>query len=130
MALPVRREATFADLYTVPEGYNAELVDGEIVLMSPTGGRPHRASLRLASSLLTHEESTHTGYAYGDGIAFKVDQPRKRSFGPDAAFHRLPPDTMRFVIGAPLFAVEIRSENDYGLRADRAIAGKRAEYFA
>src|SRR5262245_38053578 len=108
MATPKRREATIEDLYNVPEGYNAELVNGEIVLMSPTGGRPHRASLRLASSLLLHEDRTNTGYAYGDGIQFIVNLPGRRSFGPDAAFHTLPPITMGFVEGAPLFAVEVR----------------------
>jgi Uma2 family endonuclease len=37
---------------------------------------------------------------------------------------------MRFAEGAPIFAVEIRSENDCGLAAERAIAAKRADYFA
>ena len=32
--------------------------------------------------------------------------------------------------GAPLFAIEVRSPGDYGLRAERSIASKRAEYFA
>lgn len=131
MATPARREATIEDLYNVPEGYNAELVDGEIVLMSPTGGIAHRASLRLATSLLAHEDRTHTGYAYGDGIAFVIaTKPRKRSFGPDAAWHELPPNDTKFVNGAPLFAAEIRSETDYGPAAERRIASKRNDYFA
>ena len=37
---------------------------------------------------------------------------------------------MRFIVGAPDFAVEVRSENDYGPAAERAIARKRADYFA
>lgn len=131
MATPARREATIEDLYDVPEGYNAELVDGEIVLMSPTGGIAHRASLRLANSLLAHEDRTHLGYAYGDGIAFVIaTKPKKRSFGPDAAWHRLPPTDIKFVNGAPLFAAEIRSETDYGPAAERRMARKRADYFA
>jgi Uma2 family endonuclease len=36
---------------------------------------------------------------------------------------------MRFLDGAPLFAVEVRSENDYGPKAEREIAAKRADYF-
>jgi Uma2 family endonuclease len=130
MATSKRREATIEDLYNVPEGYNAELIDGEIVLMSPTGEKPNRASLRLAASLLAHEDRTHTGYAYSDGIAFVVNLPRKRSLGPDAAFHSEPPTGMKFAQGAPLFAAEIRSANDYGPAAERAITRKRAEYFA
>jgi Uma2 family endonuclease len=37
---------------------------------------------------------------------------------------------MRFAEGAPVFAVEVRSENDYGPAAQRAMAQKRADYFA
>jgi Uma2 family endonuclease len=37
---------------------------------------------------------------------------------------------MRFAEGAPIFAVEVRSENDYGPSAERAMAEKRADYFA
>src|SRR6266702_3482467 len=36
----------------------------------------------------------------------------------------------RLCEGAPVFAVEVRSENDYGLAAERAMAEKRADYFA
>lgn len=37
---------------------------------------------------------------------------------------------MKFYEGAPVFAVEVRSENDYGPAAEAAIAEKRAYYFA
>jgi Uma2 family endonuclease len=37
---------------------------------------------------------------------------------------------MRFLEGAPIFAVEVRSEYDYGPAAERAMAQKRADYFA
>jgi len=37
---------------------------------------------------------------------------------------------MRFPEGAPIFAVEVRSENDYGPAAERAMQTKRADYFA
>ena len=36
---------------------------------------------------------------------------------------------MRFLEGAPTFAVEVRSENDYGDAAEAAMAAKRADYF-
>jgi Uma2 family endonuclease len=32
--------------------------------------------------------------------------------------------------GAPIFAVEVRSENDYGEKAEKAIKQKRDDYFA
>ena len=37
---------------------------------------------------------------------------------------------MKFLEGAPIFAVEVRSEHDYGPNAERAIAQKRSDYFA
>jgi Uma2 family endonuclease len=32
--------------------------------------------------------------------------------------------------GAPVFAVEVRGENDYGAKAEEAMAAKRSDYFA
>jgi len=37
---------------------------------------------------------------------------------------------MRFVSGAPVFAVEVRSAHDYGATADREYTEKRCDYFA
>ena len=41
----------------------------------------------------------------------------------------LPANLMGFVEGAPTFAVEVRSEHDYGPAMDREYADKRADYF-
>jgi Uma2 family endonuclease len=37
---------------------------------------------------------------------------------------------MRFLEGSPVFAVEVRSVNDYGPAAEQVMAKKRADYFA
>ena len=52
------------------------------------------------------------------------------SFSPDAAYHTGPRTGMRFLEGAPVFAVEVRIEHDYGPRAERAMKAKRADYFS
>jgi Uma2 family endonuclease len=122
--------ATIDDLYRVLEHGKAEIVNGELVLMSPTGALPSRAGGRIYASLLRHEDTRGGGLAYPDNAAFIVDLPHRRSFSPDAAFHRGTEPTMKFVEGAPVFAVEVRSEGDYGPRAEDAIAEKRADYFA
>jgi len=67
--------------------------------------------------------------ALPDNVGFVVDLPGRRSFSPDAAF-ATQPVTDNFVDGAPLFAVEVRSQDDYGQAAERTIAEKRADYFA
>jgi Uma2 family endonuclease len=121
-------QATIADLEKVRE--KAELVNGEVVVMSPTGALPNRAAGNIYLSLRKHEPRAGGGFAYTDNAAFVVDLPRRKSFSPDASFHRGAQPTMKFVQGAPAFAAEVRSEGDYGEAAERAMAEKRADYFA
>lgn len=120
--------AAIEDLYKV-EG-KAELLHGEIVLMSPTGGKPGRASLEIAMSLRMHERQYGGGYAFPNNVAFAVKLPHRESFSPDASWYVGAPPDMRFPQGAPVFAVEVRSEFDYGPAAERDITAKRADYFA
>ncbi len=124
-----KTEARVEDLYSVPEHGKAEIVDGELVLMSPTGALPNRAAGAIYLSLRLYERKAGRGFAYTDNIAFIVNLPRRKSFSPDAAFHPGLP-TMKFIQGAPLFAAEVRSEGDYGEAAEKAMARKRADYFA
>ena len=126
--MSTKTRATIEDLYKV-EG-KAELVNGEIIEMPPAGDDPNRASLRVATRLLAHEERTGTGRAYTDGAGFRVSLPHRESFSPDAAYHIGYHTGMRFLEGAPVFAVEVRSENDYGPAAEGAMQDKRADYFA
>jgi Uma2 family endonuclease len=123
-----RSRATIEDLYKV-EG-KAELVNGEIVEMPPSGDDPNRASVSITMSLRQYERHTGQGWAYGDGAGFTVHLPHRASFSPDAAYHLGPRTGMRFLEGAPIFAVEVRSEHDYGPGAERAMREKRADYFA
>ena len=121
-------EATIEDLYKV-EG-KAELVNGEIILMSPTGRHPGYASDAILVSLFQYSKRHRVGIAVGDNKAFVVNLPHRKSFSPDAAFDINPDTGMKFYKGAPVFAVEVRSEGDYGPRAERQMAQKRADYFA
>lgn len=123
-------QATIEDLYHVPENGKAEIVNGELILMSPTGFWPIRASGAIYRSLYNHERKTRSGYAVPDNAGFIVDLPNRRSFSPDAAWYTGRPTRMRFMEGAPIFAVEIRSEGDYGPLAERRLAQKRRDYFA
>jgi Uma2 family endonuclease len=125
-----RTRATIDDLYRVPENGKAELVDGEIVLMAPTGGVPGRAGGEIYISLRECERRTGRGYAFPDNVGFVVDLPHRGSFSPDAAFHPGPLQGGRFLDSAPVFAAEVRSETDYGEKAEREMAEKRADYFA
>jgi Uma2 family endonuclease len=122
-----RTAATIEDLYRVPG--KAELVGGEIVMMSPTGGLPGYAGGEIHASLREYARRTKRGYAIGDNVGFVVDLPNRQSFCPDVAYYIGLLD-MKFVEGAPRFAAEVRSEGDYGPAAEREMADKRADYFA
>ncbi|MDQ3848327.1 MAG: Uma2 family endonuclease, partial [Thermoproteota archaeon] len=56
--------------------------------------------------------------------------PHRRSFSPDAAFYVGKLKGGQFLDGAPVFAAEVRSEGDYGAKAEREMAAKRTDYFA
>ncbi len=124
--------ATVDDLYRVPENGKAELINGELVRMSPTGARPGRASMKIATSLSLHEEKRGGGYAIPDNVGFLVNLPGRQSFSPDAAWYAgpLPVGELDFLPDAPTFAAEVRSKDDYGPKAERKIAQKIADYFA
>jgi Uma2 family endonuclease len=126
--MSTKTEATIEDLYRV--NGKAEIVNGEIIKMSPTGRRPSYAAREIFLSLHEYERRTKRGYAVTDGAGFTVKLPNRKSFCPDAAFYVGDIDSMKFFEGAPVFAVEVRSEGDYGARAEQAMARKRADYFA
>ncbi|MEW6130462.1 MAG: Uma2 family endonuclease [Acidobacteriota bacterium] len=121
-------KATIEDLYEEPG--KAELIDGEIQKFMPTGDRPARASGAIYVSLYLYERQTGLGRAYPDNTGFIVDLPNRESFSPDAAWFVGEPSGMKFLDGAPAFAVEVRSEHDYGAKAEREMAEKRRDYFA
>jgi Uma2 family endonuclease len=80
--------------------------------------------------LSIHEQAKGGGYAFGDNVGFIVDLPNRNSFSPDAAWYTGNLEGMKFLQGAPALAVEVRSENDYGPKAERDLAEKRRDYFA
>lgn len=123
--------ATINDLCKVKG--KAELIGGRIVKYMATGFRPNRVAGRIYISLDLHTQKTGTGNIGIDSLGFAVPQlpSGRESFSPDASYFEnpLPPNPMRFIEGPPTFAVEVRSENDYGDAADREYEAKRADYF-
>ncbi|MDQ3817000.1 MAG: Uma2 family endonuclease [Acidobacteriota bacterium] len=122
--------ATIEDLYKVPGDAKAEIINGEIHLMSPTGDLPNRAAGAIYISLRQYESKVKNGRAYSDNAGFKVNLPHRESFSPDAAFYTGKPTGMKFLEGVPVFAAEVRSAGDYGPKAEEEIAQKLRDYFA
>jgi Uma2 family endonuclease len=118
-------------LYHVPEDGKAEIIGGKVVRMSPTGHKPGFAGGAIFASLLQYARRKKKGYPVPDNVGFLVKLPNRLSFSPDAAFFTSkPPEGLKFVEGAPAFAVEVRSDTDYGPSREKRLAAKRAEYFA
>jgi Uma2 family endonuclease len=120
-------EQLIAELYKV-DG-KAEIVGGRIMMMGGSGDMPSSAAFAIAASLRSYSKR-EGGRAYGDNSAFLVNLPNRKSFSPDAAYYIGPRTRMKFLSEAPVFAAEVRSENDYGRAAEREMAVKRADYFA
>jgi Uma2 family endonuclease len=126
------QSATLDDLYRV-EG-KAELIGGRIVHYMASGVDPSLVALEIAILLREYARRIGRGIAFGDGIGFAMRpalSSGRESFSPDASYYvgPLPKNRMRFVEGAPIFAVEVRSEDDYGAAAEVEMASKRADYF-
>ena len=127
MTIQTQTPATIADLYAVRG--KAELIEGALIRMSPTGDMPNYAAGKIYVALLVYEEETGSGRAVADNAGFVVKLPHRQSFSPDAGFYTGPGAGMKFFTGAPVFAAEVRSEGDYGPAAERVMAAKRADYF-
>jgi len=124
--------ATLDDLLKVPG--QAELIGGRIIRPMPTGYRPRQIAGRVFRKLGDHADATGTGEAFTDRMGFAVPQmpSGRQSFSPDASYYDGPPpaNRMKVIQGPPTFAVEVRSEGDYGPAAEAAMAVKRTDYVA
>ena len=130
VALPF--PATFDDLMKV-EG-KAELINGRIVEQMASGDVPSLVGFNIAIHLRSFVRLHNLGRVYPDnvGCALSVELlSGRQSFAPDVTFvtGAPAPNRMRFLEGAPTFAVEVRSECDYGRAAEIAMSAKRDDYF-
>src|SRR5262245_59310948 len=125
----VSQRATLDDLYRT-EG-KAELIGGRIVHYMATGIRPSEVASNIYVSLRGFAKQRGRGKPFNDNIGYAVPElpSGRESFSPDASLYDgpLPANLMRFVEGAPNFAVEVRSEGDYTPAAGLEIVAKRAD---
>jgi Uma2 family endonuclease len=124
------KEELIEELYRLPDNMKAEIIDGAIVPMSPTGITPSRVSGLIFASLLAYEKLVGKGMALPNNAGFIVNLPHRGSFSPDASYSIDLVRSGNFANGAPLFAAEVRSKGDYGPKADSAVLAKIADYFA
>ena len=128
----IQTAATLDDLMKV-DG-KAELIAGRIVTFMPSGYWPVAIALRITLSLSKYVERGARGKVIADPTAYGFDDPLpsgRQSFCPDSSFYtgRIPKKHMGYIRGFPIFAVEVRSESDFGPAMDREYEEKRNDYF-
>ena len=74
----IKVKATIEDLYHIPENGKAEIVNGEVVMMSPTGGDPSYAASEIFVSLRDYARRKRIGRAVGDNAAFYMAIPENK----------------------------------------------------
>jgi Uma2 family endonuclease len=126
------RRATFEDL--LREEHHAELIDGRIVRMSP-GELSVMVAFRIGMSLYAWTQAEPgRGKFYAEGMIFRVSglASKRESFLPDGSYATgpFPAKPMGVYLGAPVFAIEVRSSDGYGPAAEAEAAEKRDDYFA
>lgn len=125
--------ATLADLAKVSG--KAELIAGRIVPLMPTGFLPGRTARRITRSLEDWIAGGGYGHPIADNVGYSFDPPLpsgRQSISLDASLYTgpLPRDLMGFIHNhRPEFAVEVRSQGDYGPKKDQEYSDKRRDYF-
>jgi len=107
---------TAAQLLEASDLGRCELIQGELVMMSPAGFRHGHVAAKLAQLLMNFVESRSLGAVTGSETGFQIARDPDTVRAPDVAFvraDRLPPIEPRgFFPGAPDLAVEVLSPSD------------------
>ena len=104
-----------------------DLIDGELICMSPAGARQGEVASQFVAALVEHARRRQPGKVYTAEASFKLAVNPDVVLAPDAAFvreERLPPTDERhgFLPLAPDLAVEIVSPSDQMPAVRRKIA--------
>jgi Uma2 family endonuclease len=114
----ITKLTTADELLAMPDdGYRYELIEGELIRMSPAGARHGRIAVRLSTRLALHVETHKLGEVYAAETGFKLRSNPDTVRAPDVAFIararvELGGDPEGYWAGAPDFAVEVMSPND------------------
>jgi Uma2 family endonuclease len=118
-AMATRTRLTADDLWRMGEGdVRRELVDGEVIEMTPAGGVHGEVLLKVGRRIGEHVDARRLGKVVGGDVGFVLALPSdpERVRAPDVAFistERLPEGLPQgFIAGAPDLAVEVLSPSD------------------
>ena len=99
------------------DGFRYELIDGELTMMSPAGGRHGRIAGRVNKLLAIHVDDNRLGATFAAETGFRIGVDPDTVRAPDAAFvcqEKMDSleDDSGFLPFAPDLAVEVISPND------------------
>jgi Uma2 family endonuclease len=96
-----------------PDGYQMELVDGKIIVMSPSGYQSDEVATRISGKLFSYVDENRLGRVTGAGAGFTL--PNSDTRAPDVSFvlaQRLRKSPRSFAELAPDLMVEVKSPSD------------------
>ena len=119
-AMVAQRLYTEDELLALGSDARIEVIDGEVVEMSPVGGRHHFVGGNIYDPLRAHVRACDLGYVFMDGLLFLLRKEGRGIKGaqvPDVAYVRtadVPPEWNidKPFPGAPTLAVEVMSPDD------------------
>ena len=115
--MSVKAMRTAEDLFLMGENSPCELVRGEVIQMSPSGGVHGKLTVRIGTLLEVYARPRHLGVVCGAETGFILERDPDTVRGPDVSFvrqDRIPPEgePEGYWPFAPDLAVEIISPND------------------
>jgi Uma2 family endonuclease len=110
------RPITAEELFAMGDIGRCELVNGEIIRMTPAGAEHGGVAMEIAYRIKAFVDVQELGKVYAAETGFTIKRNPDTTRGPDVAFvraERVPPNPRRgFFDGAPDLAVEVLSPED------------------
>jgi Uma2 family endonuclease len=107
---------TAEELIRLPKGqHRYELLNGELLTMSPSGGKHGLTVARLTTRLDTYAELNDVGFVFGAETGFRLERDPDTVLAPDISFilkERLADVSSGYMTIAPDLVVEVISPSD------------------
>jgi Uma2 family endonuclease len=126
------RLMTADELLTLPSGrFRYELIKGELITMSPSGGEHGAIIANLTGLLFQHVRANKLGIIFGAETGFKLESDPDTVRAPDVSFirrERVEREGIakNYPIGSPDLAVEVLSPDD----SPRKVEKKTSDWLA